>query len=125
VIIISNSDEEMVKHEETTAKAEATPSAAVEKSSTPAASPADADEDLKATPNDSNNDLAPGQAQAIAALAEMKPARLRPSHQEQLMWQACFKDSHVQHCYPSFSFVHMSWDGDAESLLSLMSFMPL
>jgi hypothetical protein len=53
VIIISDSDEEKEAREETTTKAEATPSAATEKSLTPAASPTDADEDPGATSNDS------------------------------------------------------------------------
>jgi hypothetical protein len=61
VIIISDSNEEKVAHEENTAKAEATRSAAAGKSLTLAASPADADEDPMATPNDSNDGLAPGQ----------------------------------------------------------------
>jgi hypothetical protein len=61
VIIISDSDEEVEAREETTAEVEATPSATAKKSSTPAASLADADEDLGATPNDSNDGLAPGQ----------------------------------------------------------------
>jgi hypothetical protein len=53
VIIISDSDEEKEAREETTTKAEATPSAATEKSLTPAASPTDADEDPGAMSNDS------------------------------------------------------------------------
>jgi hypothetical protein len=48
-------------HEETTAEVEATPSTATEKSLTLAASPADADEDPGATPNDSSDGLALGQ----------------------------------------------------------------
>jgi hypothetical protein len=52
-------------------------------------------------------------------VAETKPAHLRPPHQEQRSRQACFKESYVQRCYPS-SFVQRSWDGDTESLLTLM-----
>jgi hypothetical protein len=60
VIILSNSNEEEEAHEETTADAKATPSAAVVKPSTLAASPANADEDPEATPNESNDGLALG-----------------------------------------------------------------
>jgi hypothetical protein len=57
-------------------------------------------------------------------VAETKPAHLRLSRQEQRLRQACFKESYIQRCYPSPSFVQRSWDGDAESLLTLMPFMP-
>jgi hypothetical protein len=53
----------------------------------------------------------------------MKSAHLRLSRQEQCLRQACFKESYIQRYYPSSSFVQRSWDGDAESLLTLMSFM--
>jgi hypothetical protein len=61
VIVISDSDEEMEAHEETITEAEATPFATAEKSLTPTASPAITDEDPGATPNDSSDNLAPGQ----------------------------------------------------------------
>jgi hypothetical protein len=124
VIIISNSEEEVEAHEETTTEVEATPSAAAEKSSTPSASPADVDEDPGAMPNDSSDGLARVKTHARAALADTKSTHLRPSRQERLLWQACLKNSHVQRCYPSSSFVQSSWDGDVESLVSLMPFMP-
>jgi hypothetical protein len=54
----------------------------------------------------------------------MKPAHLRLSRQERRIWQACYKESYIQCCYPSPSFVQMSWDGDAESSLTLMLFIP-
>jgi hypothetical protein len=49
---------------------------------------------------------------------------LRLPREERHLRQACFKESYVQHCYPSSLFVQRSWDGDAESLLTLMPFMP-
>jgi hypothetical protein len=58
-------------------------------------------------------------------MAETKSTRLRLSCQERCLQQVRFKESYVQRYYPSSSFVQRSWDGDAESLLSLMSFMPL
>jgi hypothetical protein len=61
VIVISDSDEEKDVREESTAKAKATPSTANGKASTPAASPADADEDPGAMPHVSNDGLALGQ----------------------------------------------------------------
>jgi hypothetical protein len=57
-------------------------------------------------------------------MTETKPTRLRLLHQERLLQHACFKESYVQCRYPSSFFVQRSWDGDAESLLSLMPFMP-
>jgi hypothetical protein len=60
VIVISDSDEETEAHEETPAKDEGASSTTAGKSSTPAASPADTDEDPGATPNDSNDGLDPG-----------------------------------------------------------------
>jgi hypothetical protein len=57
-------------------------------------------------------------------VAEMKPMHLRLSCQERHLQQACFKESYIQCCYPSSFFVQRSWDGDAESLLTLMPFMP-
>jgi hypothetical protein len=57
-------------------------------------------------------------------VAETKPAHLRLSCQERRLWQAYFKESYIQCCYPSSFFVQRSWDGDVESLLTLMSFMP-
>jgi hypothetical protein len=61
IIINSDSNEEEEVHEETVTDAKATPSAAVVKPSTLAASPTDVDEDPGATPNDSNDGLSPGQ----------------------------------------------------------------
>jgi hypothetical protein len=55
---------------------------------------------------------------------EMKPAHLRLPRQEQHLWQACFKESYIQRCYHSPSFVQRSWDGGTESWLTLMPFMP-
>jgi hypothetical protein len=58
-------------------------------------------------------------------VAETKPAHLRLPRQERHPWQACFKESYIQHCYPSSSFVQRSWDGDAGLWLTLMAFMPI
>jgi hypothetical protein len=58
VIGLSNSNEEKEAREETTADAEAAPSA-VMKSSTPASSIADDDEDLGKIQDDNSDDLAP------------------------------------------------------------------
>jgi hypothetical protein len=60
VIILSDSDEEEEVREKTTADAEVAPSAAV-KSSTPASSTADANEDLRKMQDDNSDDLALGQ----------------------------------------------------------------
>jgi hypothetical protein len=60
IIIISDSDEEEEAGEEIAANAKATPSAAAMKHSTLAASLVDADENPRATPDDSNDDVAPG-----------------------------------------------------------------
>jgi hypothetical protein len=60
MIILDDSKEEEEVREETTTDTDATPSAAAERPSTPAASPVDADEDLGATQNDSSDDLALG-----------------------------------------------------------------
>jgi hypothetical protein len=57
-------------------------------------------------------------------MVEMKLTLLRLPHQERHLWQTCFKESYIQRCYPSSVFVQRSWDGDAESLLTLMPFMP-
>jgi hypothetical protein len=57
-------------------------------------------------------------------MMEMKPAHLRLPRQKQRLWQACFKESYIQHCYHSPSFVQRNWDGGAESWLTLMPFMP-
>jgi hypothetical protein len=54
---------------------------------------------------------------------KMKPTHLRLSRQEQRLRQVCFKESYIQRCYPSTFFVQRSWDGDVESLLTLMPFM--
>jgi hypothetical protein len=59
VIGLSNSNEEKEAREETTADAEAAPSV-VMKSSTPASSIADDDEDLGKIQDDNSDDLAPG-----------------------------------------------------------------
>jgi hypothetical protein len=56
-------------------------------------------------------------------VAETKLAQIRLSRQERRLRQACFKESYIQRCYPSSFFVQRSWDGDAESLLTLMPFM--
>jgi hypothetical protein len=53
----------------------------------------------------------------------MKPARLRLPRQEWCVRQTCFKESYIQRYYPSSSFIQRSWDGDAESLLTLMPFV--
>jgi hypothetical protein len=60
VIVLNDSDEEEEVHEDTTADTDAAPSAIV-KSSTPAASTADADEDPWKMQDDNSDDLAPGQ----------------------------------------------------------------
>jgi hypothetical protein len=60
IMINSDSNEEEEVHEETITDAKATPSAAVVKPSTLAASPTDVDEDPGAMLNDSN-DMSPGQ----------------------------------------------------------------
>jgi hypothetical protein len=57
-------------------------------------------------------------------MAKTKPACLRLPRQERRLRQACFKESYVQRCYPSSSFVQTNWDDDVESLLSLIAFMP-
>jgi hypothetical protein len=123
VIILSNSNEEEEAHEETTADAKATPSAAVVKPSTLAPGLT-----LMKTPRQCQIRVMMVwprvRTQARAAVVETKPARLRLPHQEWLLQQACFKESYVQRYYPSCSFVQRSWDGDTKSLLSLMPFMP-
>jgi hypothetical protein len=58
-------------------------------------------------------------------VTEMKPVHLRLLCQEWRMWQACFKESYIQHCYPSPSFVQRNWDGDAGLWLTLMPFMSI
>jgi hypothetical protein len=60
VIILSDSDEEEKVREETTTNTKATSSTAV-KSSTPAPTTVDANEDLGKTQDDNSDDLAPGQ----------------------------------------------------------------
>jgi hypothetical protein len=60
IIILSNSDKEEEACEETTADAKTAPSATDVRSSTPAASPANVDEDPEATPNDSSDGLTSG-----------------------------------------------------------------
>jgi hypothetical protein len=60
VIVLSDFDEEEEVREETAANADAASSDVV-KSSTPAASVTDADEDLGKMQDDSSEDLAPGQ----------------------------------------------------------------
>jgi hypothetical protein len=67
--------------------------------------------------------LPPARTHARVAVAQTKSACLRLPRQEWILPQAFFKESHFQHCYPSSSFVQRGWDGDAESLLSLMPFM--
>jgi hypothetical protein len=57
-------------------------------------------------------------------MAEMKPTHLRLSRQERHPRQARLKESYIQRCYPSTFFVRRSCDGDVESLLTLMPFMP-
>jgi hypothetical protein len=59
VIILSNSDEEEEVHEENATNAKAASSIAV-KSSTPAPSAIDTDEDLWKMQDDNSDDLAPG-----------------------------------------------------------------
>jgi hypothetical protein len=56
---------------------------------------------------------------------ETKLAHLRLPHQEWRLQQGCFKESYIQHCYPSPTFVQRSWDGDARLWLTLMPFMPV
>jgi hypothetical protein len=53
----------------------------------------------------------------------MKPTHLRLPRQKWHPQQACFKESYIQHCYPSSSFVQRSRDGDAGLWLTLMPFM--
>jgi hypothetical protein len=62
IIILSDSNKEEEAREETATDAKVVPFVAVAavKPLTPTASPADADEDPGATPNDSNDGLAPG-----------------------------------------------------------------
>jgi hypothetical protein len=36
----------------------------------------------------------------------------------------CFKESYIQRCHHSSSFVQRTWDGDAELWLTLIPFMP-
>jgi hypothetical protein len=55
---------------------------------------------------------------------ETKPAHLRLPHQERHLQQSFFKESHIQRCYPSLSFVQRRWNGDAGLWLTLMPFMP-
>jgi hypothetical protein len=60
VIILDDSEEEEEVHEEATANTGTTPSAAAGRPLTLAASPADADEDPEAAPDDSSDSLALG-----------------------------------------------------------------
>jgi hypothetical protein len=60
VIVLSDSDEEDEVHEDTVVDADVAPSAAT-KSSTPAVSTADVDEDPKKMQDDNSDDLVPGQ----------------------------------------------------------------
>jgi hypothetical protein len=114
VIVLSNSDEEEEAHEETTTDADATSSTIV-KSSTLVASTANADEDRGKMQDNNSDDLAPGQDTGKRVAAETKSARLRLPHQERCLRQACFKESYIQRCYSTSSFVQRSWDGDTES----------
>jgi hypothetical protein len=57
-------------------------------------------------------------------MTEIKPVHLRLSRQERRLQHACFKESYIQHRYPSPSFVQRSLDGDAGLWLTLMPFMP-
>jgi hypothetical protein len=59
----------------------------------------------------------------VTAVAEMKPTHLRLPHRERHLRQACFKESYIHRCYPSFSFVQRSWGGNAGLWLTLMPFM--
>jgi hypothetical protein len=63
----------------------------------------------------------------IAAAVETKPAHLRLPRQEGACRGQTLKNLRIMmalHCYTTNSFVKKSGDGDAESLLFLMSFMP-
>jgi hypothetical protein len=97
----------------------------VEKSSTLAVSPTDAAEDPGAAPNDSSDGLAlslkmeegsgggdeAGVPYAAVSRTEFKTGMLQRKLRSALL--------------PFFFFVQSSWDGDAESLLTLMPFMPV
>jgi hypothetical protein len=140
VIILNDSDEkeEEACEEKSVGTKDVTASAAInqvstlaeksstpaEKSSTPAASPIDADNDPRVGPNDSSDSLAPGLKVEEGTAAETKPTHLRLPRQERHPRHACFKESYIQHHYPSSSFVQWSWDGDAGLWLTLMPFMP-
>jgi hypothetical protein len=142
IIIHNNSDKEKeeAREEKSTGAEDATASAAVnpistasaddtvtlaEKSSTPSASPANVDDDPGVVPMIVVTVWPWVRRWRRAAAMEMKPTHLRLPRQERRLRQACFKESYVRWCYPSFFFVQRSWDGDAESLITLMPFMPV
>jgi hypothetical protein len=104
VIVPSDSDDKEEMHEETSVDAKAVPFAAV-KSSTPASSTANADEDQGKYKMITLMILPPAKTLARAAVAEMKTTHLRLPCQERLLWHACFTESYVQRCYTSSSFV--------------------
>jgi hypothetical protein len=60
VIILDDTEEEEEVHEVVITNTDVAPSTAAGRPSTSTASPADADEDLRAAPNDSSDGLAPG-----------------------------------------------------------------
>jgi hypothetical protein len=141
VIILSSSDEEEEEaHKENSIDAkDAAASTAInpvsaasaedistlaKKSLSPATSPADVDNDSRVAPKDSSDDLAPDLKVEEGTMVETKPAHLRLPHQERHLQQACFKESYIQHYYPSSSFARRSWDGDVGLWLTLMPFMP-
>jgi hypothetical protein len=114
VIILSNSDEEEeeVRKKKSASTKDVATSAAInpistastddigtppEKSLTPAASPADADNNLGVELNDSSDGLAPGLEVEEGTTVEMKPVHLRLPRQEWYPRQACFKESYIQH----------------------------
>jgi hypothetical protein len=102
IIILSDSNEEKeeARKEESADAEDATTSTAVnpvstasiddigipaEMSSTPAASPADAAEDLRVAPNDSSDDLALGPKMEEGRGGRTKPTHLRLPHQERCL----------------------------------------
>jgi hypothetical protein len=128
VIILSDFDEEKeeAREEKSTGAKDAATSAVVnpvstastddintltEKSLTPTASPTDAGEDPEVEPNDSSDGLAPGpkveEGNGDGDEAGMPVLR-----------KATFSAATL------LPFLQRSWDGDAESWLTLMTFMP-
>jgi hypothetical protein len=63
----------------------------------------------------------------IAAAVETKPAHLRLPRQEGACRGQTLKNLRIMmalHCYTTNSFAKKNGDGDADSLLSLMPFLP-